>query len=76
MREIKLVFEPKVHVAGTIGKEFVAIMARPVPGEWIEDEFAGIAVFGIDSVISLLETDESIELGLGQERKFCEKNNG
>jgi len=51
-------------------------MARPVPGEWIEDEFAGIAVFGIDSVISLLETDESIELGLSQERKLCEKNNG
>ena len=69
-----MAFEPSIYVAEPIGSSFLAVMARPVPGEWIRDEFAGIADFGINRVVSLLEPDEAIEIGLGDESALCEEN--
>ncbi len=69
-----MVFEPSIYVVEPIGCSFLAVMARPVPGEWIKDEFAGIAAFGINRVVSLLETDEAAEIGLADERTLCEEN--
>lgn len=48
-------------------------MARPVAGEWIDDEFSGLRNLGIDHVVSLLERDESVEPGLGDEGSLCRK---
>ena len=52
----------------------LATMARPRGGEWLEWEIAGWKSAGIDTVVSLLERDEQMELDLQQEQSFCEKN--
>lgn len=67
-------FHPTIYTVEQIGSSFLAVMARPTPGEWIEEEFAGIAAFGIDRVVSLLEPDEAEEMGLGEEKSLCEAN--
>ena len=69
-----MAFEPSIYVVEPIGSSYLAVMARPVPGEWIRDEFAGIAAFGINRVVSLLEPDEAAEIGLGDEGALCEEN--
>ena len=69
-----MAFEPSIFVVEPIGSGFLAVMARPVPGEWIDDEFAGIAEFGIRCVVSLLEPDEASEIGLGDEKSICERH--
>jgi hypothetical protein len=30
---------------------FLAIMAKPVAGEWIEDEFSGLAGLGVQTLV-------------------------
>ncbi len=49
-------------------------MAKPVPGEYIEDEFIGFARLGINKIICLLEDWEQKELGLASEEELCKKN--
>ncbi|HEX8614792.1 MAG TPA: protein-tyrosine phosphatase family protein [Telluria sp.] len=49
-------------------------MAKPVAGEWIEDEFAGIARYGITDMVSLLERHEIRELGLTDAPALCAAN--
>jgi protein-tyrosine phosphatase len=49
-------------------------MAKPVGGEWIEDEFSGIAKVGITDLVSLLERHEIRELGLTDAPALCESN--
>jgi len=46
-------------------------MARPRAGDWLEDEVAHWQRSGIETVVSLLERDEEIELQLGDERAVC-----
>lgn len=58
-----MAFEPSVFVVESIGSGFLAVMARPVPGEWIDDEFAGIAALGIRCIVSLLESAEGAGAG-------------
>lgn len=48
-------------------------MPKPVSGEWIEDEFVGIARWGITHIVSLLEPAEAIEVGLETEQKMAEQ---
>ncbi|MFT5469543.1 MAG: protein-tyrosine phosphatase [Verrucomicrobiales bacterium] len=67
-------FAPRIFSVESIGRGSLAVMARPVAGEWIEEEFAGIAEAGINRVVSLLEIDEAIELGLGAEADLCRRN--
>ncbi|MFT7556288.1 MAG: hypothetical protein ACI9LO_002613, partial [Planctomycetota bacterium] len=54
----------------TIGKGQLWIMAMPASGE----EFAGIRMFDIDHVVSLLEWDEQVEVGLADEEMLCVRN--
>jgi len=69
-----MVFKPSIFVVEPIGSGYIAVMAKPRTGEWIEDEFAGIAEYGVDRVVSLLEMDEAGEIGLGDESALCERN--
>jgi protein tyrosine phosphatase len=64
---------PDIYKIELIGSGSLSVMAKPVSGEWIEDEFSGIARWGIDRIVSLLEVNESFEVGLGQERQITEK---
>ncbi|MCA9023150.1 MAG: dual specificity protein phosphatase family protein [Planctomycetaceae bacterium] len=67
-------FQPTIYPIQTIGAGSLSVMARPVPGEWIDDEFAGIARLGISHVVSLLEDREAIEIGLEEEPQLAEKH--
>ena len=64
---------PEFYEVELIGSGFLAVMAKPVAGEWIEDEFSGLASSGLHQVVSLLEPHEAIEVGLGNEDRLCER---
>lgn len=49
----------------------LAIMPRPRAGAWLEDDIAGWRAEGLDAVVSLLESSEVEELGLGTEETLC-----
>lgn len=66
---------PQIYEVELIGSGSLSVMAKPVSGEWIEDEFIGISELGINRIVSLLETHEARELGLGDEKALAEKNN-
>lgn len=65
--------EARLYVVRQIGEGFLAVMARPVSGEWIDDEFASIGRAGVRTVVSLLEASEAYELGLQEEGSCCER---
>lgn len=65
---------PTTYAVQTIEKGTLSIMAKPVSGEWIEEEFIGLKRLGIDKIVCLLESTEQIEIGLGLEEKLCIKN--
>ena len=46
-------------------------MGRPRAGEWVTEEFRGLAQLGLTDIISLLESHEAQELGLEEEANFC-----
>ena len=62
---------PTVYWVEVIGRGQLFVMAKPVAGEWIGEEFAGIAAAGITRVVSLLEAKEAYELGLQDEARWC-----
>jgi len=49
----------------------LAIMARPRAGDWLDDEVTHWRVEGVGLVVSLLEPDETRELGLAGEADAC-----
>lgn len=49
----------------------LAIMARPRAGDWLDDEIAHWKRSGVERVVSLLESDEIEDLGLGREAARC-----
>jgi protein-tyrosine phosphatase len=69
-----MAFEPSIFVVEPIGSGFLAVMARPVPGEWVDDEFAKISAFGIRRIVSLLELTEAKAIGLEEEGLLCERH--
>lgn len=68
-------FLPEIFKIQQIGTGFLAIMAKPRAGEWIEDEFSGLKTIGVTSITSMLESSEAYEVGLQSEHQLCEKNN-
>lgn len=66
--------KPTIYKAECIGSGSLNLMAKPVAGEWIEQEFAGIRAFGIDRIVSLLERAEAWDLGLGKEQTLAQQN--
>ena len=65
---------PEIYKVADIGRGSLAVMAKPVAGEWIEDEFSGIASYGISGMVSLLERHEIHELGLVDAPALCASN--
>lgn len=65
---------PTFYEIELIGSGFLAVMAKPVAGEWIDDEFAGLYQAGIRKVVSLLEDHEAYEVGLAEEQELCAKH--
>jgi protein-tyrosine phosphatase len=49
----------------------LAIMARPRAGDWLDDEIDNWKASGVELVVSLLEPEEIIELGLEREPDLC-----
>jgi len=66
--------QPAIYEVTPIGTGQLSVMAKPVSGEWIEDEFAGLRQLGIDHVVSLLERAEQIDVGLADEEALCVRN--
>src|SRR5215471_4158412 len=50
----------------------IAIAARPRGDYWLEHEIKSLSRVGVDVLVSLLTEDESEELGLSDERRFCD----
>ncbi|MEM6512712.1 MAG: dual specificity protein phosphatase family protein [Pseudomonadota bacterium] len=65
---------PTFYEIELVGSGFLAVMAKPVAGEWIDDEFAGLYQAGLRKVVSLLEDHEAYEVGLSEEKDLCEKH--
>lgn len=65
---------PSLYPVMKIGAGQLFMMARPVPGEWIDEEFDGIAKRGIRRVVSLLELEEAEYIGLKDEHAVCAKH--
>jgi protein-tyrosine phosphatase len=53
----------------------LAIMARPRAGDWLDDEVENWRAAGVQVVVSLLEPQEELELGLATEAESCRSRN-
>jgi protein-tyrosine phosphatase len=65
-------FETVFWIAGNLPSP-LAIVLCPRGNEWLKDELRLIRRSGIDVLVSLLEPDEAIWLGLGEEPQFAEE---
>ena len=63
---------PSIFKVAQIDNGFLAVMAKPVAGEWINDEFKGIAETGVNKIVSLLESQEAYDVGLQDEQTLVE----
>lgn len=52
----------------------IAIVARPRGNDWLQDEVKQLRNQGLDTLVSLLTSDENAELGLTDEKRFCENS--
>ncbi len=52
----------------------VGIMVRPRGNEWLKDEVAYLQKQKVSVLVSLLEMDEVVELGLREEEKLCRQH--
>ena len=66
---------PTIYTVKEFNDGKLSVMAKPVSGEWIEDEFIGLKRLGVNTVISLLEKEEEKDVGLEAERSLCHKHN-
>lgn len=64
-----------IYEVSQIGKGTLFVMAKPITGEWVNEEFENIRKNGIDIIVSLLEASEAYELGLVEESAYAENNN-
>jgi protein-tyrosine phosphatase len=62
---------PTIYEVLPIGSGQLSVMAKPVSGEWIAEEFAGLRELGVDHVVSLLEEVEQFDVGLADEEALC-----
>jgi len=51
----------------------LAIVMKPRPGDWLEDDLIRMKRDGIQTLVSLLEKDEADMLALGEEGPLAEK---
>jgi protein-tyrosine phosphatase len=50
------------------------VAARPRGGDWLEDEAVRWKRAGLDVIVSLLETEEAVQLDLDREKDLAESN--
>lgn len=65
---------PDIYKIQQIGAGFLAVMAKPVAGEWIAEGFRGIAALGVMRLVSLMEREEMRDTGLAREPELCRDN--
>lgn len=63
----------RVYWTNGFEKGNVAMMARPRGNDWLEDEILKLQQLEIKTVVSLLEIDEILELGIEKEKGLCDK---
>lgn len=63
----------RIYWINEFNKGNLGMMARPRGNDWLEDEIIKLKQFEVDTVISLLESDEIIELEIEKEKEICEK---
>jgi protein-tyrosine phosphatase len=51
----------------------LATVARPRGHDWLAEEIEGLSRDGINTLVSMLTTDEAAELGLIEEKNFCKE---
>ncbi len=64
----------KIHWISGVGSGRLGIMPRPRGGDWLEDEIKSLKGSGVDTIVSLLERQEIIELDISEEQVLCEVN--
>ncbi|PPC74528.1 protein tyrosine phosphatase [Pokkaliibacter plantistimulans] len=62
------------YFVAALGLGRLYVMAKPVAGEWVDEEFASIARSGISLMVSLLEWHEASEVGLEQEALLAQRH--
>ena len=65
---------PIIYDVASIGNGRLSVMAMPAADDQIDGEFIGLSQLGIDHVVSLLDVNEQIEVGLEEEKGLCLKN--
>lgn len=66
--------QPTIYLIERIGNGSLSIMAKPAAGEQVDNQFSRIASTGINTIVSLLERDESSEVGLQDEETLATKH--
>ena len=65
-----IIFKIQIGVPGTL-----VITSRPRGSDWLDDDIAALAAQGVGVLVSLLSTDEQVELGLEGEAAACGAHN-
>jgi protein-tyrosine phosphatase len=63
--------QPDVYWLRELEGVRLALMPRPRSGEWLADEIDGWSRLGVQTVVSLLEPQEVIDLDLADEQSLC-----
>ncbi len=63
---------PSIYKAFETETSFLAIMPRPAPGEWLEEELTWLKDFGVNCLVSMLEKPEEEDLILSHEQELAE----
>ncbi|MCB1681120.1 MAG: dual specificity protein phosphatase family protein [Rhodospirillales bacterium] len=66
--------KPQIYKIKAIGLGSLSVMAKPVAGEWLEEQFQFYRDSGITLLVSLLEEFEAYELGLQDEHRAAERH--
>jgi protein-tyrosine phosphatase len=61
----------KIYWIDKISLGKLGIMARPRGGDWLEDEIKSLRNSGVDIIVSLLESEEILELDIVDEERLC-----
>ena len=65
--------KPDFYWINNLSKGGLAVMPRPRPNDWLENELLAWKREGVDIVFSMLTNQEVFSLGLAEEKELCEK---
>lgn len=61
----------EIYWTEVFGGRSLAVVGRPRPGDWLDDDVEAWKVAGIHIAVSLLTESENLELGLDGEEEAC-----